>query len=116
MNDRTIFFPAPFIVGVGRSGTTLLRLMLDAHPEMCIPPETGFIPAARNKLNDATDPRREFVKAITEFETWPDFNLLPDEFYRAIPAPSKLSTGIRTFYRLYAARFEKTRWGDKTPV
>src|SRR5215218_1167159 len=26
--------PAPFIVGVPRSGTTLLRLQLDAHPEL----------------------------------------------------------------------------------
>ncbi len=26
--------PAPFVVGHGRSGTTLLRLMLDAHPEL----------------------------------------------------------------------------------
>lgn len=116
MNDRSVFFPAPFIVGVGRSGTTLLRLMLDAHPEMCMPPETGFIPAARNKLYDAMDPRREFVKVITEFETWPDFNLSPDEFYRAIPEPFELSAGIRAFYRLYAARFAKRRWGDKTPV
>ena len=35
--------PAPFVVGVGRSGTTLLRLMLDAHPELAIPPETHFV-------------------------------------------------------------------------
>ena len=34
----------PFIVGVGRSGTTLLRLMLDAHPAFAIPPETHFVP------------------------------------------------------------------------
>ena len=26
--------PMPFIVGVGRSGTTMLRLMLDAHPDV----------------------------------------------------------------------------------
>ncbi len=35
--------PAPFVVGVGRSGTTLLRLMLDAHPELAIGPETQFV-------------------------------------------------------------------------
>ena len=35
---------APFVVGATRSGTTLLRLMLDAHPELAIPPETHFIP------------------------------------------------------------------------
>ncbi len=39
--DRT---PVPFIVGVGRSGTTMLRLMLDAHPDLTIPPETHFVP------------------------------------------------------------------------
>ena len=26
--------PAPFVVGMNRSGTTLLRMMLDAHPEL----------------------------------------------------------------------------------
>ena len=36
--------PVPFIVGVTRSGTTLLRLMLDAHPDLAIPPETHFVP------------------------------------------------------------------------
>ncbi len=36
--------PAPFVVGMTRSGTTLLRLMLDSHPELSIPPETHFLP------------------------------------------------------------------------
>jgi hypothetical protein len=31
-----------FIVGVGRSGTTLLQSMLNAHPDVCFPPETHF--------------------------------------------------------------------------
>ena len=43
--SRPLGPPAPFIVGVTRSGTTLLRLMLDAHPEMAIPPETHFVPS-----------------------------------------------------------------------
>ena len=36
--------PFPFIVGVARSGTTLLRAVVDAHPEIAIPPESRFIP------------------------------------------------------------------------
>ena len=31
-----------FIVGVARSGTTLLRLLIDAHPEVGAPAETGY--------------------------------------------------------------------------
>jgi len=37
--------PAPFVVGIARSGTTLLRLMLDAHRELTIPPEKAYGPA-----------------------------------------------------------------------
>src|SRR5688572_25664520 len=37
--------PVPFVVGVNRSGTTLLRMMLDSHPELAVPPETHFVPA-----------------------------------------------------------------------
>ena len=36
--------PAPFVCGVTRSGTTLLRLMLDSHPELAIPGETHWVP------------------------------------------------------------------------
>ena len=33
-----------FIVGCGRSGTTMLRLMLNEHPEIHIPNESWFLP------------------------------------------------------------------------
>lgn len=35
-------FPV-FILGNPRSGTSLFRIMLTCHPEICIPPECGFI-------------------------------------------------------------------------
>lgn len=35
-------YPPIFVVGVGRSGTTLVQSMLNAHPEICFPPETAF--------------------------------------------------------------------------
>jgi hypothetical protein len=34
--------PVPFIIGMARSGTTMLRLMLDAHPWLAIPPELDW--------------------------------------------------------------------------
>jgi hypothetical protein len=33
----------PFVVGASRFGTTLLRLMLDNHTDLAIPPETHFL-------------------------------------------------------------------------
>ena len=42
--DRARRDPVPFVVGMNRSGTTLLRMMLDAHPDLTIPPETHFVP------------------------------------------------------------------------
>lgn len=39
MREEDLFF----IVGVGRSGTTLLMSMLNAHPEIGTPPETHFV-------------------------------------------------------------------------
>jgi hypothetical protein len=40
----TPYFPSFFLVGTGRSGTTLLRAMLTGHPAVEIPGETGFLP------------------------------------------------------------------------
>lgn len=35
--------PPGFIIGVYRSGTTLLRFVLDSHPNIAVPPESNFL-------------------------------------------------------------------------
>ncbi|MFA6957507.1 MAG: sulfotransferase [Thermoanaerobaculia bacterium] len=111
---------APFIVGVARSGTTLLRLMLDAHPELSIPPESYFLlPFLRRpevELRAVT--ADEFCRAVSGFHTWPDLGisseLLADEIAK-LPAFS-VSEGARRVYALYTGSRGKARWGDKTPA
>lgn len=109
--------PSPFIVGVGRSGTTLLRLMLDAHPDLVIPPETHFLPQAARASEGARDPRQAFLEAVTSHRNWKDHGIDEDALARRISAIEPFDPGeaARAFYELYAEKFAKPRWGDKTP-
>jgi len=109
--------PAPFIVGVTRSGTTLLRLMLDAHPELTIPPETHFLTKViRQARGDEPDVKKIF-KAYTKNRRWADFDLDAEVFRRRLVRlePLDETSAIRCFYDLYAKGKGKPRWGDKTP-
>jgi hypothetical protein len=104
--------PAIFIVGVARSGTTLLRLMLDAHPRLAIPPETHFIPKVIKALDAGEDPLAE----ITGHRRWPDFGLDESELRARVDrhrSPSAADV-LREFYGLYAEKHGKSRWGDKS--
>jgi len=109
--------PVPFIVGTGRCGTTLLRMMLDAHPELAIPPETHFFHRAVISSMLSSDPREGFLTALTSDVRWPDFQLSAELLRSLIRdlEPFNLSDAFRTFYRAYAKMDGKTRWGDKTP-
>lgn len=113
--------PFPVIVGVPRSGTTMLRLMLDSHLQLAIPPETGFL-TGLNIPDDSRDVRT-IADRITGFPTsapaWPDFGIGKEEFFAAVnllPAGAGLAEVLRLFYTLYAARHGKARGGDKTPL
>jgi hypothetical protein len=112
----------PVIVGAPRSGTTLLRLMLDAHPDLAIPPETGFLaPLAQLVGLDATNPQPTIAIMTgtpADAPTWPDFGIDLPALERALQALAPFSPGdaARTFYRLYAGRHDKPRFGDKTPT
>jgi sulfotransferase family protein len=114
--------PLPIIVGAPRSGTTLLRLMLDAHPDLAIPPETAFLaPLARLDGPDATNPRATvalMTRSPPHAPIWPDFGIALPVLEHALQALAPFSPGeaARTFYRLYAERHGKHRFGDKTPT
>ena len=109
--------PVPFVVGLGRSGNTLLRLMLDAHPDLAIPPETDFIPEVATRCEAAEDPRAEFVRAVTGHWRFTDLRLDGAELERRVAPiePFEVGAGLRALYGLYAEKFGKARFGDKSP-
>jgi hypothetical protein len=105
-----------FIVGNDRSGTTMLRLILDRGPDAAIPPESMY-------LTDLVDPpgnaeaARELMAEVwshPKVALWdlpgeppavPD-GLSPQDAYRLIMAAP---------FEAYARKHGKLRWGDKTP-
>jgi hypothetical protein len=107
--------PAPFVVGVGRSGTTLLRLMLDAHPQLAIGAETHFLAELIQLEGEGADPER-MLAAITGARSWGDFALDAQVLRERAGATDGSAAQIaRAFYRLQAEGAGKPRWGDKTP-
>ena len=54
---------------------------------------------------------------MTAETTWPDFGISSERLAEAFArlSPFTLADGLRAFYGLYAAKFGKPRWGEKTP-
>jgi len=110
--------PAPFVVGVNRSGTTLLRMMLDAHPELTVPPETHFVPELIEACESGKATAESILATITSQREWGDFGLTESQLLDAFGAIQPLDAGeaLRAFYEAYAERVGKPRWGEKTPI
>ncbi len=108
---------APFVVGVNRSGTTLLRLMLDAHPDLTIPPETHFVPEVIRLARRDGGTRVRMVRTMTRHPRWGDFGIDARDLRARVAhiKPAKAGPVVRAFYELYAESQGKARWGDKTP-
>jgi hypothetical protein len=114
--------PFPFIVGYGRSGTTLLRAMVDAHPNVAIPDESHFVVPMLHHRGRYEHSRRFDLERFLEdllahhgFRGWK----LPDDEVRAAfheDPPASIPDAIREAYSLYAAWQGKARYGDKTPI
>jgi hypothetical protein len=109
--------PAPFVCGVTRSGTTLLRLMLDSHPELAIPGETHWVPRLIKAFERSPQSAEDAANVLIDHKRWGDFHLDAGEMRARIDALDPLTAAdvIRCFYMLYAEREGKRRYGDKTP-
>src|SRR5438067_4557076 len=113
--------PFPFVVGSGRSGTTLLRLMLEQHPDLAIPPESYFPISMRHRnpryvTQEGFDLDR-FRVDLTENVRFRDWKLDEDVVASRLHgvAPIDWAEAIRKTFALYAEKEDKPRYGDKTP-
>jgi hypothetical protein len=114
--------PRFFIVGFQRSGTTLLRLMLDSHPRVAIPLDTtGLWARYEKRLGEfgsltTTETRRRLIESILADERirlW-ETPLSVDEIVNSSNLPGYPGV-IDGFYRAYSRARGKSRWGDKDP-
>jgi len=92
-------------------------MMLDAHPELTIPPETHFVPDLIKAARAGAD-TETMLTAITSNRTWGDFGLDDDELRKRLDRvdPGDGAGAVRAFFTAYAERQGKPRWGDKTPA
>jgi len=107
-----------FLVGASRSGTTMFRLMLNAHPDLLIPGETWFLsdlmdqfplqgPLAPDQVEDAL----AIIRGHWRWREWGLEDELLNSTLRALKRPS-LGDLIDALFSLPSGG---AKWGDKTP-
>jgi hypothetical protein len=125
-----IRFDGPiFVVGIPRSGTALLREMLNNHPEIGIPDvESACLPYFYRRFERFGDLRqpgnfhlfyREFSKTQFFTRLTDTASFIDEESWISLVRRSgdywSFAAVIQCIYVEYAARKGKRIWGDKTP-
>ena len=115
--------PPFFIVGFQRSGTTLLRLMVDSHPRVSVPLDVVGLWARYATRLDAEfgglatdDDLRRLVEALLSEERIRLWDVeLPARRIVSSVAERSFPAVIDAFNAAYAAAKGKGRWGGKDP-
>lgn len=113
--------PPVFIIGNPRSGTTLFRLMLTCHSNICIPPECGWLIGMYAKWGSRCVYNKQEVEKFVEdiqnpsvrkFKTW---NLDVERLKKELLYSSSYKEAASRIYRLFMKQYQsnKNRWGDK---
>lgn len=105
-----------FIVGLPRSGTTLMRSLVTAHPRIAIAPETHFL----RKFGTSSPSRSSFEVLWTAYSTTPrfkDLGLDAEDIKQRVVESGDFSARnvFRTVLVEFARGQRKARWGEKTP-
>ena len=104
-----------FIVGSARSGTTLLRLILNAHPEVAVPPESRFITELWTGKSEVE--LRSFLDRLASHKRFQTWDLPIEAVAQEVGDVATIgyADAIRAAFSAYAHVNGKPRWGDKTP-
>jgi len=113
--------PYVFIVGCARSGTTLLRRMVDTHPLIAIPREQHWLPKWFERRKGVTPEgfvTPEIVSKLIEYEKFVRMCIGREELERLLGsgAPVKYSDFVSGVFDLYGQAQGKSLVGDKTPA
>ena len=93
------------VLGSPRSGTTLLRRLLNAHPSICCPPETNLLSACARFLHE--EPSSQGLQiGVTGGLAFSGISSA-----RVLDSLRALATG---FFREIASAAGKPRWAEKT--
>ena len=110
----------PIFVGSGRSGTTLLRTIFNAHPQLAVANEPQFMGTAarqRGRLEGADLDTDMFLKTVFGNPNYTRLGLDQRSVEAAVmsSAPETVAEGVRAVFGVYAASENKPLYGDKTP-
>jgi Sulfotransferase family len=107
---------APLILlGVSRSGTTLLRVILDRSPGVAIPDESFFIPLLARRHGRSIE-RARFLDDLGRLTVLDAWGLTPGDVAPRLRNGMPTGDAIAAIYEAHAERQGKPRWGDKTPM
>jgi hypothetical protein len=114
--------PPFFVVGSDRSGTTMLMMMLDAHPELGVSRESWFLIDLMDALPlhgplNQTQIHRAF-DIISQHPRWQRWGIADDILAACLDnlVTPDLAQLIEAVFHLDLERGQKSRWGDKTPA
>jgi hypothetical protein len=118
--ERAWANPFVFIVGCPRSGTTLLQRLLNAHPDVAVPPESFWVPYFFKKRIGMTDGgvvSPELVSRLFAYYKFYRMKLAPVDLTKVIEAESPLTYAqfVSRVFDLHAEGQGKSLAGDKTP-
>jgi hypothetical protein len=107
--------PPVLVLGVRRSGTTLLRVMLDRHSGLAVPDESYFVPQLADRHLRHVDPD-DFVDDLRRIDTLAEWDVPLEKVRARLTERMPIGAAIGAVYAVYAEERGKARWGDKTPM
>ena len=110
--------PPLFIVGCPRSGTTLLRLILNSHSNVAIPGETYYLPSLYKAINSGmVEDKDSLYNFIVNSPVFREIGVSKEKLHEEIFTSElkDISVKLAVGHISYMKEQGKSRWGDKTP-